>query len=197
MTDRADPSALLLIDVQRDFCTGGALAVPGSEQVIEALNRYLEQAAISAVPVYASRDWHPPNAQHFAPFGGRWPVHCVRHTRGAEFHPSLALPPTIIAISKGTDPHAEGYSAFEGTTDEGEPLLADLRRRGVGHLYVGGLATDYCVKHSVLDALAAGLRVTVLADAIAGVDSDSSAFALDQMAKRGATVRTSVVLEAV
>ena len=176
-------SALLVVDVQNDFCTGGALAVPGSERVVAALNRYIDEAVARGIPVYASRDWHPAGTSHFQPFGGIWPVHCVQDTPGARFHPDLRLPPGVIVISKGDDPEQHGYSALEGHTPDGVGLLDDLRRRGITHLFVGGLATDYCVKHSALDAAAAGLQVTVLEDAVAGVDVQpgDSARAIDAM----------------
>jgi nicotinamidase/pyrazinamidase len=166
----ADRSALLIVDVQNDFCTGGALAVPGSEGVVAMLNRYIADAVAKDMPIYASRDWHPHDTSHFEPFGGVWPVHCVQDSPGARFHPQLRLPPSTIVISKGQDAERHGYSALEGRTADGTPFLEDLRRRAVTHLAVGGLATDYCVKHSAIDAADAGLDVTVLEDAIAGVD---------------------------
>lgn len=181
-------SALLIVDVQEDFCTGGALAVPGSEAVIDALNRYVADAAASGLPVYASRDWHPATTTHFKAFGGTWPVHCVADSPGARFHPRLRLPPDTLVVTKGDRADEAGYSAFDGHVADGTPLLADLRRRGISHLYVGGLATDYCVRASVLDALGAGIGVTLLADAIAGVDlaPGDSARALDEMREHGA-----------
>jgi nicotinamidase/pyrazinamidase len=181
-------SALLIIDVQHDFCSGGALAVPGSERVIERLNRYVTDAQAQGLPVYASRDWHPPTTSHFAEYGGTWPVHCVEGTHGAQFHHDLRLPPSTIVVTKGTDADRPGYSAFEGRVDRGRPLLDDLRAHDITHLYVGGLATDYCVRQSVLDALDAGLQVTLLEDAIAGVDlaAGDSARALEEMRARGA-----------
>ncbi|OFW02590.1 MAG: nicotinamidase [Acidobacteria bacterium RIFCSPLOWO2_02_FULL_68_18] len=186
-------SALLIVDVQRDFCPGGALAAPEGDRVVQPLNRYIEQAAAHGWPVYASRDWHPQVTRHFRPYGGEWPVHCVEHTRGAEFHPDLRLPPSAIVVSKGQSPEKPGYSAFEGHTPAGRTLADDLRARQIDHLFVGGIATDYCVKHSVLDARRAGLDVTVLADAIAGVDrqpGDSSG-ALEEMRAAGAKVTES------
>jgi nicotinamidase/pyrazinamidase len=186
-----DPhSALLVVDVQNDFCAGGALAVENSARVVSALNRHIADLAGSGGTIYASRDWHPPDTSHFEAYGGRWPTHCVRDTAGARFHPELQLPPDTIVISKGTDPANAGYSAFEGTTPDGRPFAADLRQRQVDHLYVGGLATDYCVRHSVLDALSAGLRVTVLEDAVAGVDPQRSAEALAELRQKGAAVAT-------
>ena len=183
-----DRPGLLIVDVQNDFCAGGALAVPGSGPVISSLNRRIEEAAAAGVPVFASRDWHPAVTPHFSPFGGPWPVHCVAGTTGAAFHPELRLPRDAVVVSKGQRPDSPGYSAFEGQTGDGTPFAEALRKRGITHLYVGGLATDYCVRHSVLDALAAGLRVTVLGDAIAGVDLQpgDAQRAIDEMRARGA-----------
>lgn len=183
-------SALLVIDVQKDFCPGGALPVPGGDRVVPVLNRYLSDAAARHWPVYASRDWHPAVTRHFRPYGGEWPPHCVQDSEGARFHEALELPPVTTVISKGQDPDAPGYSAFQGYTPEGKTLAADLHERQVRHLYVGGLATDYCVKHSVLDALRAGFEVTVLGNAIAGVDvrPGDSARAIAEMREAGAKI---------
>jgi nicotinamidase/pyrazinamidase len=191
----SDPAraALLVVDVQKDFCAGGTLPVPDSERVVRALNRHIEEAAAAGCPVYASRDWHPSRTSHFKAFGGPWPAHCVQDTEGARFHPALRLPPSAIVVTKGETPDRAGYSAFDGRTPDGAPLLADIRARGIEQLYVGGLATDYCVKQSVVDALAAGLGVTVLEDAIAGVDRQESERALDEMRRRGARVLAGAV----
>jgi nicotinamidase/pyrazinamidase len=184
-----DPSAaLLVVDVQNDFCTGGALAVSGSERVVDALNQHIAEASAAGATIYASRDWHPATTTHFKQFGGPWPAHCVQDTAGARFHPDLRLPSDAVVITKGADPLNAGYSAFEGRTGDGRPLAADLQARGIQHLYVGGLATDYCVRHSVLDALAAGLDVTVLEDAVAGVDARQSTDALAEMRRQGAHI---------
>jgi nicotinamidase/pyrazinamidase len=187
-----DNSALLIVDVQVDFCPGGALPVPDGDRVVAALNRYIEDAVARGITIYASRDWHPATTSHFQPFGGEWPVHCVQNTAGARFHPDLRLPSSAIVITKGESPDRPGYSAFEGRTPEGTPFLTDLQARQIDHLHVGGLATDYCVKESVLAALAAGLRVTVLERAIAGVDvrpGDSSR-AVAEMRDAGAEFST-------
>jgi nicotinamidase/pyrazinamidase len=187
----ASPSAaLLVIDVQEDFCPGGALAVSRGDRVVPVVNGYIAQAVAHDMPVYASRDWHPAVSSHFQTCGGPWPPHCVQDTPGARFHPDLALPPTAIIVTKGDDPSREGYSAFDGRTPEGTALVVDLRARGIGRLYVGGLATDYCVKHSVLDGLRAGFDVRVLNDAIAGVDlrPGDSAAALREMRDAGARI---------
>src|SRR5690606_29204687 len=140
------------------------------------------------LPVYASRDWHPPDTRHFKEQGGPWPPHCVAGTRGAELHPDLRVPRDTIVISKGQDRNDDGYSAFEGTTTEGRLLADDLRARGVQTLYVGGLATDYCVRASVLDARRHGFEVVVLSDAVAGIDPAGTERALDEMRRAGAVV---------
>lgn len=184
-------SALFIVDVQKDFCPGGALPVPEGDAVVPVLNRYIADAVKQGMPVYASRDWHPPVTRHFTAYGGEWPPHCVQETDGARFHDDLELPPSTIIISKGQDPDQPGYSAFEGRTSDGRTLLEDLRARQIEHLYVGGLATDYCVKQTVLSALRADLRVTVLTDAIKGIDARPGDVdrALSEMRLEGADVK--------
>lgn len=166
----ANRSALLIVDVQVDFCPGGALPAPQGATIVPALNRYIAQAVENRMPIYASRDWHPPITTHFKAYGGVWPPHCVQGTAGARFHPDLHLPPDAIAITKGDVPDREGYSAFDGTTPDGQRLADHLRARQIDTLYVGGIATDYCVKESVLDARQHGFTVRVLPDAITGID---------------------------
>jgi len=183
-------AALLIVDVQNDFCAGGALPVPNADRVVRALNEDIDEALARGMTVYASRDWHPPVTNHFKAYGGPWPAHCVRDTEGARFHPDLHLPASAILVTKGEDAASPGYSAIEGRTPAGKSFLKDLRERGIDHLYVGGLATDYCVRHSVLDALSAGLRVTVLGDAIAGVDAEGSERAVAEMRLHGADVES-------
>lgn len=183
---------LLIVDVQKDFCPGGALPVPDADRVVRALNRHIGDAGAHGAIVYASRDWHPAISTHFAPNGGPWPPHCVQGSDGARFHPGLRLPATAVLVTKGEDPGGAGYSVFEGHTPDGKPFLTDVRERGIHHLYVGGLATDYCVKQSVLDALSAGLQVSILEDAIAGVDADASARAVAQMRMNGAGVLVAI-----
>jgi nicotinamidase/pyrazinamidase len=178
--------ALLLVDVQNDFCAGGALEVPGADRILGPLNRYTAEAVDHGIPVYASRDWHPAVSSHFKQYGGPWPPHCVQGTAGAQFRPDVQLPPTVTVITKGDDFASSGYSDFEGHTPEGTSFLADLRARGISHLYVGGIATDYCVRYTVMDALAAGLDVTVLQDAIVGIDAKDSERALTEMLEGGA-----------
>ena len=190
--DSASRSALLVVDVQNDFCPGGALPVPDGDRVVAVLNRYIAAAEATGVAILASRDWHPRVTTHFADHGGPWPPHCVQGTDGARFRADLRLPPSAVVISKGEDPGEAGYSAFEGHAPDGRLLGDVLEARGITHLYVGGLATDYCVRQSVLDALAAGMTVTVLEDAVAGVDvqAGDSARAMAEMRAHGAgTVR--------
>lgn len=163
-------SALLIEDLQNDFCSGGTLAVPDGDEVVPVLNRYIELFGKRGLPVFASRDWHPEASHHFRAGGGIWPVHCVQGSLGARFHPDLRLPEDAVVISKGMSPDADGFSAFEGVAADGRDFLACLRDMAVTHLYVGGLATDYCVKYTVLDALRHGIRVTLLLDAVRGVD---------------------------
>lgn len=182
----ASRAALLVVDVQKDFCAGGALEVPKADRVVSPLNRYIAEAVDHRMPVYASRDWHPSVSSHFKEYGGPWPPHCVQGTAGAQFHPDVRLPPAVTVITKGDDFASSGYSDFEGHTPQGTPFLADLRARSISHLYVGGIATEYCIRHTVMDALAAGLRVTVLQDAIAGLDAEDSERALTAMLEGGA-----------
>jgi nicotinamidase/pyrazinamidase len=186
----AESPALLIIDVQNDFCPGGALAVADGDQVVPVLNRLAARAGALGLPVYASRDWHPADSTHFAANGGPWPTHCVAGTAGARLHPNLALPSGAMIVTKGTARDEHGYSAFEGQVTGRGTLLDDLRARGVDHLIVGGLATDYCVRASVLDARRHGLAVTVVEDGIRAVNLVDGAGnrALDEMREAGAEV---------
>lgn len=185
-----DPArdALVIVDVQNDFCPGGALGVPGGDAVVPVLNRYAERFAAAGAPVFASRDWHPAKTSHFKAYGGVWPPHCVQGTPGAEFHPQLVLPPGAAVVSKGMDPSEDAYSCFQAETDDGMPFLATLGELGVGRVFVGGLATDYCVKSTVVDGVREGFEMVVLADAIAAVDltPGDGAKALDEMRAAGA-----------
>jgi nicotinamidase/pyrazinamidase len=156
--------ALIVVDVQNDFCPGGALAVAQGDEVVAPLNKLIEEFLERGEPVFKSRDWHPEKTRHFAAYGGTWPVHCVQRTKGAEFHPELIDDMHIRVISKGLGDE-DSYSAFDGTD-----LALQLRRLGVEEVWVGGLATDYCVKNTVLDALKAGFRVKALANAMRAVE---------------------------
>lgn len=180
--------ALVIVDVQNDFCPGGSLPVREGDKIVPVLNQYIGKFKAAGLPIFATRDWHPEKTGHFSTCGGVWPPHCVQGTRGAEFHPDLALPNEVVVISKGIDPAEDSYSGFQGS-DAGGVKLADLLcQRGAGRLFVGGLATDYCVKSTVLDGLKEGLRVVLLEDAVRGVDIQpgDSKRAIQEMVQRGA-----------
>lgn len=184
--------ALIVVDVQNDFCPGGALAVAEGNTVAPILAEYAHRFATLGAPVFASRDWHPRDTAHFRERGGPWPVHCVQGTAGAAFHSDLELPAGAVVVSKGTEPTEDAYSAFQARTSEGVALDEELQKRGVQRVYVGGLATDYCVKATVLDALARGFAATLLLDASLGVNlrSHDSERAIEAMIRAGADVRT-------
>ena len=180
--------ALVIVDVQNDFCPGGALAVAGGDRVVPVLNRYIEKFKQSHLPIFATRDWHPEKTSHFKPFGGPWPPHCIQGTHGAAFHSQLALPADAVIVSKGAEPDEDSYSGFHGKDPSGARLADLLRRLGVKRLFVGGLATDYCVKHTVLDGLREGFEVVLLNDAVRGVERQpgDSEKAIAEMLSAGA-----------
>jgi nicotinamidase/pyrazinamidase len=172
----------LIVDPQVDFCPGGALPVPRGDAIFAAAN----EVAATVPLVVASRDWHPDNHCSFQAQGGTWPPHCVAGTPGAEFHPALDRRPIAEIFSKGSDPDREAYSAFDGTG------LGDwLRARGVQRLLVAGLATDYCVRASVLEARREGFEVVVVEDGIGAVDvhPGDGERALAEMREAGADTR--------
>lgn len=176
--------ALIVVDVQNDFCPGGTLAVPDGDQVIAPLNALIQEFLARDEPVFKSRDWHPPKTKHFAAYGGTWPVHCVQETPGAAFHAELVDDPRIAVVSKGTGDE-DSYSAFDGTN-----LAGQLRNQGVEEVWVGGLATDYCVKNTVLDALREGFKVRAVANAMRAVEltPGDGAKAIEEMRDAGATI---------
>jgi nicotinamidase/pyrazinamidase len=157
--------ALIVVDVQNDFCPGGTLAVPFGDSVIPLVNQYLAIAAEVGIPIFVSQDWHPQHTEHFADYGGRWSVHCVQGSPGATFHKDLRLPPSALVVRKGMSGHDDGYSAFEGRLETGRDLAQALGDHGVGRVYIGGLATDYCVLQTVLSARRAGFDTIWLRDA--------------------------------
>ena len=157
--------ALLIVDVQNDFLPGGSLAVPHGDSVVAVLNRYLEIFAEQDLPVYATRDWHPPLHCSFRAQGGPWPPHCVAKTSGAAFAAALQLPPAAVIVSKATTVEHDAYSGFQDTDLDTMLHSARIRR-----LFVGGLATDYCVLNTVRDAIGLGYKVLLLGDAIRAVD---------------------------
>jgi len=189
-----DPTfdALVVVDVQNDFCPGGSLAVPEGDRVVPVLNRYVARFREFKAPIYASRDWHPPVTKHFEAYGGVWPPHCVQGTKGAEFHPTLALPPEAVILSKGMDPDQDAYSCFQAQDVDGMDFAVSLGESGIQRLFVGGLATDYCVRSTVLDALHEGFQVVVLQDAVAAVNvkPGDGERAIEEMRAAGATFVT-------
>ncbi|HEY3580128.1 MAG TPA: bifunctional nicotinamidase/pyrazinamidase [Pyrinomonadaceae bacterium] len=176
--------ALIVVDVQNDFCPGGTLAVPHGDEVVAPLNKLIDEFLDRGDPVYKSRDWHPRTTKHFAAYGGTWPVHCVQNTRGAQFHPALRDDPRIKVISKGQG-DADGYSAFDDTD-----LGSQLRKAGIQELVVGGLATDYCVKNTVLDAVDRGFKVKAVKDAMRPVELQpgDGERAIEEMRAAGAEI---------
>jgi nicotinamidase/pyrazinamidase len=184
-------SALVIVDVQVDFCPGGALAVPEGDKVVPVFNGYITRFIRAGLPIFATGEWHPPVTRHFQECGGPMPRHAVVGTKGTEFHPGLELPEHTIVISKGTDPEAEtSYSSFEGYESDGTDFGTSLRKRGIGHLYIGGLATDFCVRATALEALRNGYEVTLLKDAIRGLNPGDSERAIDEMISAGAKTAT-------
>jgi len=177
--------ALVIVDVQNDFCPGGSLAVANGHEVVAPLNKLMKEFLDRGEPVFKTRDWHPAKTRHFAAYGGTWPIHCVQGTRGAEFHPALLDDSRVTIISKGTNESADGYSGFDGTN-----LAQLLRDKDVDEIWVGGLATDYCVKHTVLDALRERFKVKAIANAMrpVNVDPNDGARAIEEMRRAGAEI---------
>lgn len=172
-----------MIDFQNDFCPGGALAVPHGDEIAERVNELIRSGRFDLV--VATRDWHPADHGSFAERGGPWPVHCVQGTPGAELHPALDRDGIDVVVDKGQNPQTEGYSGFDETE-----LTSLLRGRGIDSVTVVGLATDYCVKNTALDALREGFDVTLDSSAVRGVDvqAGDSERALDELRSAGARV---------
>ncbi len=173
--------ALIVVDMQRDFMPGGALPVPEGDAIIPRCNEYIEEFRKRGALIVATRDWHPPNHISFKERGGPWPKHCVRDTPGAEF--VVELPADAVIISKATEPDKEAYSGFEGTN-----LAEILREMGVKRVYVCGVATEYCVKATVLDAVKHGFETYVLRDAVRGIMPEGEVEALKKMELAGVKV---------
>ena len=176
--------ALIVVDVQNDFCPGGSLAVPDGDKVIEPLNRLIKEFLDNKEVVVKSRDWHKPTTKHFAAYGGVWPPHCVQETKGAEFHKDLIDDSRIVVISKGLGDE-DCYSAFDGTD-----LAERLKKENVEELWIGGLATDYCVKNTVLDGLKNGFTVKAITEAMRPVDlkEGDGEKAIEEMKEAGAEI---------
>ena len=174
---------LVIVDVQNDFLPGGSLAVQGGNKIIAPLNGYVKAAQAKGLPIFATRDWHPPNHCSFKEQGGPWPPHCVANSEGAQFSSDLNLPGSTIVISKGTEVEEDAYSGFEGTD-----LHERLSSEGISRVLVGGLATEYCVLNTVKDALKQGYQVLLLQDAIEAVNVQpkDGEKAMDEMTSLGA-----------
>jgi nicotinamidase/pyrazinamidase len=179
------PEALLIVDFQNDFTPGGALAVPGGDEIGKRVNELAASGRYELV--LATRDWHPRDHQSFEQYGGPWPEHCVQGTEGAELHPSLDRSKVDVVVDKGQDPSTEGYSGFEDTDVE-----RLLRERGIDTLTIVGLATDVCVKNTALDALRLGFHATVDPQGIRGIDVEpgDSDRALEEIEGAGGEVRS-------
>lgn len=186
-------NALIIIDVQNDFCPGGSLAVSRGDEVVPALNLMIEHALRNNWMIVASRDFHPHVTSHFNTHGGIWPPHCIMGTKGAEFHPGLKLPATTIVISKGTEKDEDAYSAFQGKWLT-RTLEQILEWNGVDTVYLGGLATDYCVKASAIDAakLPGKVKTYLLTDASRAVNikPDDGENAIAEMEAAGVVITT-------
>lgn len=157
--------ALIVVDLQKDFCQGGALEVSEGDQVVAPINQLIDYFLDNNLPIFLTRDWHPSNHLSFKEFGGIWPPHCIAGTEGANFHDQLKIPQEAIVVSTATEADKEAYSGFEGTH-----LIKILKAEKVTELVVVGLATDYCVKETVLDGLKGDFNVTVVNEGIRAVN---------------------------
>ena len=173
--------ALLIIDVQIDFCPGGSLPIEAGDHVVPVLNEWIEAARVKEIPVYASRDWHPNKHPSFKENGGLWPVHCLQDSLGAAFHPDLNLPEGTVLISKGVRFDQDQNSAFDQTG-----LAVQLRKDGIRRLYVGGLAEDVCVLATVLDACREGFETVLIRDATRAITQEGGRAARETMRAAGA-----------
>lgn len=177
--------ALIVVDMQRDFLPGGSLPVPHADEIVAPINAYLAAFNHRSLPIFLTRDWHPSGHRSFRDGGGPWPPHCVQGTEGAAWAQGLLVPPTAHVISKGTDLRADGHSAFSNAT-----LVELLQTQAIHRIFVAGVATDYCVRATVLDARNQGFQVVLLGDAIRGIDREhgDEARALREMMERGASI---------
>ncbi|MCZ7526333.1 MAG: isochorismatase family protein [Acidimicrobiia bacterium] len=190
MTSYDTRTALVVVDVQNDFADpNGALSVQGGDEVVPVANREIEQAAAAGALVVYTQDWHPPQTPHFAKYGGKWPVHCVRDTWGAQLHPDLKVVGPRILNGTGEEDGYSGFTVIHPVTGETSPTGLEelLRERGVGRVVVLGLATDYCVKETALDAVRLGFDTLVLREGVRAVDVEpgDGDRALEEMAAPG------------
>ena len=174
---------LLVIDVQNDFCPGGALAIDDGDAVVPVMNRYIDAALKQNIPVYLSRDWHPSGHVSFTEAGGQWPPHCVQDTHGAQFHPDLKVPETAMVVTKGVRFDKDQNSAFDETG-----LAHKLNRDGIRRVVVGGLALDVCVLATVQDAFSEGFSAVVSLSGTRPVTPEGGGAASEKMKAAGAEV---------
>jgi nicotinamidase/pyrazinamidase len=179
--------AVIIVDVQRDFCPGGSLAVADGDQVVPVLNDWMRAAVEDGAIVVVSRDWHPAGHMSFQESGGPWPAHCVQNTGGAEFHPGLSLPREFLLISKGTSHHQDEYSDFERTN-----LTEDLKERGIKRVWVGGLALDVCVRATVLDAVRDGFEVHLIRNGTRPIDVAAVPEVIREMSAAGVCIENEI-----
>ena len=189
MSERFKDAALILVDIQNDFCPGGALAVAEGDQVVAVVNRLMPEFPL----VVSTLDWHPANHVSFREQGGPWPPHCVQNTFGAELHPALDSEQITHTFRKASSPERDEYSEFEGADEAGRSLDEYLKSRGVRRVYIAGLATDYCVRATTLDALRLGYETTVVTDGVraVNVEPEDGAKAMAEMREQGARLVTS------
>jgi nicotinamidase/pyrazinamidase len=191
-TDKAfvldDGDALVIVDVQNDFIPGGALAVPEGNRVVAPLNKAIKIFQTCNLPVFLTRDWHPKKHCSFREFRGPWPPHCVQDTKGAEFVSDLQVDDRSTIITKGVAFEPDEYSGFQGVDEKGTCLDMCLKNLGIERIFVGGLATDYCVLNTVLDGLSLQYDVFIFTDGIRAVNvkPDDGEMALKEMTRKGA-----------
>jgi len=180
--------ALIIIDIQKDFCPRGALPVKEGDAIIPVVNRYIKAFAKKKLPIFVVRDIHPKETKHFKAYGGLLPPHCIEGTKGAEFHPGLKVPKEAIIMTKGMDAEKSSFSAFHAHDPNGMELLNLLKILGVNEVYVGGFTTDFGVRFSGIDALRHGFKVFLLVDAVKGynIDPNDSEKAIAEMVNLGA-----------
>jgi nicotinamidase/pyrazinamidase len=182
-TDIRTGDALILVDLQNDFCPGGALPIEGGHEVVTELNGWIEAAANAAIPVFASRDWHPEDHMSFKAQGGPWPPHCLQDSEGAAYHPQLRLPDDAVKVTKGVRFDQDQNSAFDQTG-----LADELRRRRISRIWVGGLAQDVCVAATALDRRREGFEVMLIREGTRPVTPEGGRQALKRMRAAGVQV---------
>ena len=173
--------ALIIIDPQNDFFEGGSLSVPNSLTIIPAINQWIRVATNKDIPIIVTRDWHPANHCSFKAQGGPWPAHCVQHTEGAAFHPDLDIPENIIIVSKADTADKDAYSGFAGKLTDNSTIAAFCQKSNIERVAICGLALDYCVKATALDAAKCGLDVIISLEATKGITEESSKEVIDEL----------------